>query len=236
MASAYPSSIPAYTQNGGQNNTTDTLSVNQHTSRHQQHQDDIIAIANKLGTGVSLPSNNQVLRANGSGTGYDSVHANTDVTGVLGVGNGGTGTTTLGSLAASLEPLMQVTILGVVFPVGCIYTETTGVNPATTFGIGTWLATGQGQVLIGNGTSDQVFVAGTMGGESNHTLTGGETPIHNHTITAASGSGGATFNQIQNTGSGGVLPTALGVSNFGGGAAHNNLPPYLVVYFWQRTA
>ena len=30
--------------------------------------------------------------------------------------------------------------------------------------------------------------------------------------------------------------TAMIVSSTGGGAAHNNLQPYIVVYMWRRTA
>src|SRR3989304_4166076 len=41
-----------------------------------------------------------------------------------------------------------------VYPIGSIYTEITGVNPATTFGFGTWSAFGAGKVLIGLDSGD----------------------------------------------------------------------------------
>lgn len=137
-----------------------------------------------------------------------------------------------------------------IYPIGCIYTETTGSNPNLTFGFGTWAAFGAGRVLVGNGTSDQAFAAGSTGGESNHTLSVAEMPSHSHTDAGhthgeqtAGGSGSAT--SITGTINLSTSPSAVPLStqsgsasiqNTGGGGAHNNLQPYIVVYFWQRTA
>ncbi len=41
------------------------------------------------------------------------------------------------------------TILGKVYPVGCIYTSTNSTNPATSLGFGTWAAFGAGRVPVG---------------------------------------------------------------------------------------
>jgi len=129
--------------------------------------------------------------------------------------------------------------LNIIYPVGCIYTETTGVNPGTTFGFGTWVAFGGGRVLVGDGTSDETFTAGETGGESNHTLTIAEMPSHNHNPAE----GNFIYN-IYPTGtsyglssSGAINPNVAGATaSTGGGGAHNNLQPYIVVYFWERTA
>lgn len=127
------------------------------------------------------------------------------------------------------------TTLSQVYPVGAVYTEITGVNPATTFGFGTWSAFGQGRVLIGAGTSDQTFTAGVTGGESNHTLSIPEMPSHNHTgqLNASPQSGSSTDCADQ---SGGQGPIYYTTNNTGGGGTHNNLQPYIVVYFWLRTS
>jgi microcystin-dependent protein len=66
-----------------------------------------------------------------------------------------------------------------VWPVGAVYTSFDAANPGTTIG-GTWIAVSQGRVLVGAGTSDQAFVAGTTGGASTHTLTIAQMPSHTH--------------------------------------------------------
>ena len=61
------------------------------------------------------------------------------------------------------------------FPVGFIYLAATSTSPGTTFG-GTWVALTSGHFLRPAGT-----FSGT-GGESSHTLTVGEMPSHQHTL------------------------------------------------------
>lgn len=220
---AFPTSIPSYAGF----TSTHTLSQDNHAAQSNQEQTDITALATKMGTGASTPVNATVLRGNGTGTSaWGQVNLGTDVTNIS-------------------------AFLSNVYPVGCIYTEITGVNPSTTFGFGSWVAFGAGRVLVGNGTSDQSFTAGTSGGESNHTLSSNEMPSHTHSITdpghthtyswgtgTATGSGTtfmlpAGFNNNQATSSN---TTGVTANNTGGGASHNNLQPYIVVYFWQRTA
>lgn len=212
---SFPSSTPSYTGF----TSTHTLQQDTHAAQHNQEQADITALANKIGLGASAPTSGTVLRGNGTGTtAYSQVQLSTDVSGVLGVSNGGTGGT--------------ASFLALVYPIGCIFTETTGVNPGTTFGFGTWTATGNGRVLIGNGTSDQTFTAGAMGGESNHALTINELAAHTHNDASATGSG--AFGLMTSP----SLPLTINVtgSSTGGGAGHNNLQPYLVVYFWKRVS
>jgi len=229
---AFPTSTPSYQGF----TSTDTLQHDNHAAQHNQEQADIIALSNKVGTGASTPTNNTVLRSNGTGTtAYDQVHLATDVSGLLPTSSYDT-----------------IGMLKLVYPVGCIYAETTGINPATTFGFGTWSQTGQGRVLVGQGTSDQLFTAGVTGGESNHILVSNEMPSHTHTdsghthtVGDGSGfvSGGATGSAASITQTGAAFKvntnTTSGIanlSNTGGGASHNNLQPYQVVYYWQRTA
>ncbi len=236
----FPGSIPVYAGfiSG------DTLKVANHAAQHNAEQADIAAIATKVGTGSSTPSSGNVLTGSGAGTSsWSPVDLTSMVTGVLPVANGGTGKSTVAGFLAN------------VYPVGCIYTETTGVNPGTTFGFGTWSATGQGRVLIGNGSSDQAFAAGATGGESNHLLSSNEMPSHTHTVTdpghthvenmsTGANNGVATIAQTINQSTASTVSTYSTASNTtgitnqntGGGASHNNLPPYLVVYFWQRIA
>lgn len=125
-------------------------------------------------------------------------------------------------------------VLQSVYPVGAIYISTVSTNPATLFGFGTWVQI-EDTFLLSAGTN---YTAGATGGEETHTLTTNEMPSHTHEILG----GGSTLSLV--TGSaryrlsfatnGGQIQMVN--SNTGGGQAHNNMPPYLVVYMWERTA
>lgn len=132
-------------------------------------------------------------------------------------------------------------LVDLIYPVGSIYISTVSTNPATLFGHGTWMQTARGRVLIGEGTSDQPFNAGDSGGESKHLLTTDEMPLHNHRSgfvgsTRGNNTGAAgcylKVNACDNT-TGSVHADSF--PNAGGSQAHNNLPPYLVAYIWERT-
>ena len=117
------------------------------------------------------------------------------------------------------------------YPVGAIYLSVTDANPAALFG-GTWERIG-GRFLLG---ADTTYAAGSTGGEAAHTLTVDEMPKHNPEIDNLNASGNATpYMTVQaqdKKGYGGNVQTMFA----GGGKAHNDMPPYLAVYMWQRTA
>ena len=122
-------------------------------------------------------------------------------------------------------------ILGLVYPVGSIYMSINNVSPATLFG-GKWVQI-KGRFLLG---ASDVYKANTTGGEATHALTTDEMPNHQHSIWFPN-SGGEQSAEIgypeagsQNT----YYAEASKTSGAGGGAAHNNMPPYLVVYMWRR--
>lgn len=122
-------------------------------------------------------------------------------------------------------------ILGLVYPVGSIYMSINNVSPATLFG-GKWVQI-KGRFLLG---ASDVYKANTTGGEVAHTLTNDEMPNHQHSIWFPN-SGGEQSAEIgyPETGSKNTYyAEASKTSDAGGGAAHNNMPPYLVVYMWRR--
>lgn len=127
------------------------------------------------------------------------------------------------------------------YPIGSIYMSVMNINPRLLFG-GTWEQL-ENRFLLGAGSS---YTNGSTGGEANHTLTVAEMPSHNHTQSQhrhkeankySSGSGSASA-YVYSSNRTAVdhytdyqTPT---INNTGGGQAHNNMPPYLVVYMWKR--
>ena len=126
-----------------------------------------------------------------------------------------------------------------VYPVGSIYMSVNSTSPATLFG-GTWERIKDAFLLSAGDT----YAAGATGGEATHTLTVDELPSHSHVSfshspwNAVPGTGSDTNFRPIFTGSATGLDWTIAVNSgsTGGGQAHNNLPPYLVVYMWQRTA
>lgn len=129
-----------------------------------------------------------------------------------------------------------------IYPIGAIFMSSASTNPDTLFG-GTWEAYGQGRVLVGKATSGTFATAGATGGSETHTLTEAEMPSHTHiqnahSHTIPSSSSGADVSTVRPGGSTDTLTTSSTTAtnqNTGGGEAHNNLQPYIVVYMWRRT-
>ena len=147
------------------------------------------------------------------------------------------------------------TLLDMVYPVGSIYLSVSGTDPQTLFG-GTW-ARLEDVFLLAAGAKHP---AGSTGGEEAHTITEGEMPSHgNHLMQgrmyqelADNASNDSSYrsntlylgkNAFASTGNfnrgwkdwnGGEMYPAGTLK--GGGNPHNNMPPYLAVYTWKRTA
>lgn len=128
---------------------------------------------------------------------------------------------------------------GFQFPVGWVLMSFVDVNPVTFLGYGTWVKALAGRVFVGQDTGQTEFdTLGETGGAKTHTLTTTEIPAHNHQILRerSATTGGATT-QIARTGdTSSTVDTNVFTENAGGGGAHNNLQPYGVGIFWERTA
>lgn len=130
--------------------------------------------------------------------------------------------------------------LDAVYPVGSIYISVKATNPGTLFG-GKWTAIAQGRCLVGVGSNkdanneSKTFTVRQTGGEYNHTLVLNEIPKHNHSGRTANGWGSLDWGYnftYTNT----AAWNGDGTESVGGGQKHNNIPPYLAVYMWERTA
>lgn len=151
-----------------------------------------------------------------------------------------------------------------IYPVGSIYMSVQNTNPATLFG-GTWTAI-EGRFLLGQNTTytagstggaatvaltarqmprhgHNVYVWST----NNSDFDAYKWTSNGTTATKASSGGriGSTWNSaaFKTAGNSGMGNTSYGsgdpvgvTDKSGTGSAHNNMPPYLAVYIWQRTA
>ena len=140
---------------------------------------------------------------------------------------------------------LQTMLLNYIYPVGSIYMSVNNVSPATFLG-GTWEQL-KDKFLLGAGDT---YSNGETGGEATHVLTEQEMPTHgNHLYKdywdQNKGNANklylstATMSQYGSTPrgwlgkDGEVYPAG---QDLGENQAHNNMPPYLVVYMWKRTA
>ena len=130
-----------------------------------------------------------------------------------------------GAEMGEINPILQA-----LYPVGSIYMSVTYFDPATVFG-GVWERI-QDTFLLAAGNS---YAAGETGGEAEHTLTIEEMPNHSHSGVRRCDAG--EINDGKSTGS----SSSSGGSSYetdttGDSMPHNNMPPYLAVYAWKRTA
>ena len=138
------------------------------------------------------------------------------------------------------------------YPVGAIYISGVSTSPAALFG-GTWEQI-KGRFLLGTGANEANSTnkwgalsagaynaaAGETGGAAQITLTTAQMPTHSHLferipITEPEMTTGGNYYAEQSTTVGSLVKTQT-TYPAGEGKAHSNMPPYLAVYIWQRTA
>lgn len=160
--------------------------------------------------------------------------------------------------------LLKEFVMENLYPVGSIYLSVNSTNPGTLFG-GTWVQL-QDRFLLGAGSTYSngatggaatVTLTTSQMPSHTHTFTGSSATTssagaHTHNVgrdyDGGGGSSRYTVHSSGVSGAGGTSPTnsagahthtltAKGSnSSTGGGGSHNNMPPYLVVYMWKRTA
>lgn len=139
---------------------------------------------------------------------------------------------------------LDKSVIDMVYPVGAIYMSVNSTNPGNLFG-GKWEQIKDRFLLAAGDT----YAAGSTGGEAQHTLTIAEMPSHSHTERLGDASNPQNINRLRRAVSGGgiqgvkidaTFSASLGediTTDFTGDSnPHNNMPPYLTVYMWKRTA
>lgn len=144
-------------------------------------------------------------------------------------------------------------IFDLIYPVGSIYMSVNSTSPEVLFG-GTWEQI-QGKFLLGMSSS---YPAGSQGGEATHTLTSHEIPNHGHYLGQMGNTSrmlptnNATndpsqeyyVTEVESSGSTYLKPNVTWGGYLMAGSLidtpynqpHNNMPPYLAVAMWKRTA
>lgn len=131
-------------------------------------------------------------------------------------------------------------LLDEIYPIGSIYISVNSANPDTLFG-GTWEKI-KDRFLLGSGDT---YIVEDIGGEAKHKLTANEIPnlgkflafnwnnqVQNHTGSFSNGG----FKTLDRTMPSGNECGESWINLKGGEQPHNNMPPYLVVNIWKRTA
>lgn len=161
------------------------------------------------------------------------------------------------------EAMSQNAIRDFLYPVGSIYMNINSTSPATLFG-GTWEQLSD-RFLLGAGNSyapgsiggETVHTlseseipwhyhtfSGTTSNNGSHTHTGNtlelrQTNSYNYSKDAARPIGSSySYADVTIVNANGDHNHTYsgGTSGVGGSGAHNNMPPYLAVYMWKRTA
>ena len=120
-----------------------------------------------------------------------------------------------------------VNLLDIVYPVGSVYITFVETSPADVVG-GTW------ELLENKFLYSSANATGIIGGEETHVLTVNEMPKHSHYCNfGSSGAAGSTwitkYQQYK-------LDGGWDTQKTGGSQAHNNMPPYITVHIYRRTA
>ena len=126
-----------------------------------------------------------------------------------------------------------VNLMTLAYPVGSYYISKSNTNPAQHFG-GTWVEIVAGAFLrsVGSGNTATSNPATVAGGSETVTLTQDQIPSHNHTYTIPGHDSGSGWYGANGTAAGASQTSG----NTGGGQPHNNLPPYVNVHIFYRSA
>ena len=125
------------------------------------------------------------------------------------------------------------TIFDNIYPVGSIYMSVNDTNPANLFG-GTWTQL-KDRFLLGAGST---YTNGSTGGSATQKLSAANLPSHTHPQYIATDGGSTSANLDYNgwVSNGKAVAQGIPTGATGQGTRFDIMPPYLVVYMWQRTS
>ena len=118
------------------------------------------------------------------------------------------------------------------YPVGAVVIFGNNTNPNDIY-IGKWVQLKDVFILA----CGDKYKCGDTGGEETHTLTVNEMPAHNHYMQLPTGTYAGSYNNVCKTGN--YVDNwnmQSNMSTAGGSGPHNNMPPYVAKYCWERVA
>lgn len=150
-----------------------------------------------------------------------------------------------------------------IYPIGSIYINATNsANPSILLGFGTWVEFGSGRFLVGQNASDALFDTLEETGGSKDAIVVSHSHTASTSVTLNDPGHSHGIRRDQSIGVANVLNVSQGVSNYnpipnatetattgisvassttsigatGSSGTNANLPPYIVVKMWKRTA
>lgn len=133
--------------------------------------------------------------------------------------------------AASYDGLVS-RMLDVFYPVGSVYISSQPTDPGTLFG-GTWTRIKDSFILAAGDS----YAVGATGGAASVTLTKEQMPKHTHKVKYTGGNANGIYGGQPGTSvSADFAYNSLIIDYEGGDQAHNNMPPYITRYMWERTS
>lgn len=135
------------------------------------------------------------------------------------------------------------------YPIGSVYISVNNINPGTALGFGTWEQI-KDRFLLAAGST---YTGGDTGGSATVALSKTQVPAVTGTIAMHSQGIATTIHDVLGCFSSGLTNSnkyragggevsgapsigRIDFNNGGTGAAHNNMPPYLVVNIWKRVS
>lgn len=123
-------------------------------------------------------------------------------------------------------------MLDVFYPVGSVYISSQPTDPGTLFG-GTWTRIKDSFILAAGDS----YAIGATGGAASVTLTKAQMPKHTHKVKYTGGNANGIYGGQPGTSvSADFAYNSLIIDYEGGDQAHDNMPPYITRYVWERTA
>jgi hypothetical protein len=84
---------------------------------------------------------------------------------------------------------VPLALINIIYPIGSIIQSSVSTNPSSYITGTTWIAYGEGQVLVGKAGSGTFATAGSTGGAETTTISANNLPVHQHATTSATFTG-----------------------------------------------